>query len=62
MEWDYFVDDIEPNATGDDIEAVLTDAGLGGWELVTSVTLPGDPHVNDGAARTYLLFKQPIKK
>jgi hypothetical protein len=62
MEWDYFVEEISPSATGDDIEKVLCDAGNGEWELSTSLTLPGDSHINQGATRTFLLFKQPLKK
>jgi hypothetical protein len=62
MEWEYFVEEISPSSTGDDIEKLLADLGLGGWELSTSLTLPGDPHVNNGAARTYLLCKKPLQK
>ncbi len=46
MEWEYFVEEVPPSAKGEDIEKILSDLGDGGWELSTSVTLPGDPHIN----------------
>jgi hypothetical protein len=62
MEWEYFVEEVSQTANREDIEKLLADLGDGGWELSTSLTLPGDPHVNRGAARTYLLFKKPVQK
>jgi hypothetical protein len=62
MEWDYVVEEVKCSATGEDIEKLLSDLGCGGWELTTSLTLPGDPHINKGVGRTYLLFKRPLKK
>jgi hypothetical protein len=62
MEWEYFVEEVPQNSNHDDIEKLLADLGDGGWELTTSLTLPGDPHVNSGAARTYLLCKRPARK
>jgi hypothetical protein len=30
MEWEYFVEEVPSSATGDGIEKLLTDLGLGG--------------------------------
>ena len=62
MEWDYVVEEIRSNASAQDVEKLLGDLGLGGWELTTSLTLPGDPRVNNGASRAYIIFKRPLKK
>jgi hypothetical protein len=62
MEWEYFVEKVSPSATEEDIEKLLSDLGSGGWELTTSLSLPGDPHINNGAGRTYLLLKKPLKR
>lgn len=62
MEWEYFVEEVPLNATRDGIDKILADLGDGEWELSTSLTLPGDPHINNGAARIYLLCKKPVQK
>ena len=62
MEWEYFVEQVKPTTTGDDLEKALADLGDGGWELSTSLTLPGDPHVNNGEPRIYLICKKPFHK
>jgi hypothetical protein len=63
IEWDYIVEEVPSNASAHDLEKLLSELGLGGWELTTLLTLPGGhPHANNGASRTYLLLKQPLKK
>lgn len=62
MEWEYFVEEVSSNTTAEDLEKTLADLGDGEWELTTSLSLPGDPHINQGAGRTYLLLKKPIRK
>jgi hypothetical protein len=62
MEWEYHVEEISPSATEEDIQKLLSDLGDGGWELTTSLVLPGDLHINKGAGRTYLLLKKPLKR
>lgn len=62
MEWEYLVEEIKPTARDEDIQELLSDAGDGGWELTTSLTLPGDPLINNGADRIFLILKKPLKK
>ena len=62
MEWEYFVEEVSPSASEGDIQKQLSDLGDGEWELTTSLSLPGDPHINNGAGRIYLLLKKPLKE
>ena len=59
MEWQYFVEEVSPTASKETIEEQLSELGSGGWEAVTSWAVPGDPHINQGAWRVLILFKQP---
>jgi hypothetical protein len=56
MEWKYLVEEV--SGSKETIEAQLADLDPE-WEAVTSWTVPGDPHINQGAWRTYILFKKP---
>jgi hypothetical protein len=59
MEWRYLVEEI--TVGGQELEGQLSELGNGGWEAVTSWSVPGSPHINQGAWRTYILFKKPKK-
>ncbi len=60
MEWKYLVEELSGGGK-EAIEEQLAELGSGGWEAVTSWSVPGDPHINDGAWRTYILFKKKSK-
>ena len=59
MEWQYHLEEVSPAASKETIEEQVSELGSGGWEAVTSWAIPGDPHVNQGALRVYILFKKP---
>jgi|HubBroStandDraft_4_1064222.scaffolds.fasta_scaffold1155174_1 hypothetical protein len=59
MEWQYLVEELAADGTSESVQDKLTELGSGGWEAVTSWAVPGDPHVNNGAWRVYLLLKKP---
>ena len=62
MEWEYWVEEISASASTEEIEKQMSELGSGGWEAVTSWSFPGDPHINSGAWRIYVLFKKPLVK
>lgn len=57
MQWQYLIEELATDE--DENEKMLQELGAGGWEAFTSWTVPGDPHINKGAWRVYVLFKKP---
>jgi len=57
MEWQYVVEEVPKSK--EELETALTELGSGGWEAVTSLVIQGDRHINQGASRTFILFKKP---
>jgi len=57
MKWEYLMEEVPTSK--ETFEELLSDAGEAGWEAVTSWVIQGDPHINKGASRTFILFKKP---
>lgn len=57
MEWQYLVREVPKSK--EQLEQDLQDFGSGEWEAVTSWVVQGDRHINQGASRTFILFKKP---
>jgi hypothetical protein len=60
MEWEYLVEEVP--ASMDSFMHNLTDAGSKEWEAVTTWVIQGDPHINKGASKTFILYKRPKKR
>jgi len=56
-EWQYLIEEL--SSSEETNEEKLAELGGGGWEAVSAWAVPGDPHINKGAWRTYVLFKKP---
>lgn len=57
MHWQYWVRSFGVTDK-DGIENLLNEQDAEGWELVTSWTAPGDPHVNRGEHVVYFLLRK----
>jgi hypothetical protein len=62
MHWEYLVEETPQGVSAEALENILLNLGSVGWELATSLTLPGNPAINNGADRTLLVLKRPGEK
>lgn len=52
--WEYLVEDSDLGEDNEHLKKLLEDAGLGGWELVSLIPMPGPD-----AAKFLAVFKKP---
>jgi hypothetical protein len=62
-EWSYLVEEVSTPDDGEEIKVGIERQVQGfaaeGWEPVSSWSIPGNPQINNGAWRVYMLFKRP---